>query len=323
MNGLQTSIPLSYVLVGFNSRRFVQACVDSILADAPAGAEIVFIDNASSDGTAELLAARFPDVHLVINAENIGHCRAVNQGMKLARGRFIMVMDVDTEVVPGASAQLLQFLQSNPRVACVAPRMLEEDGTIQETARNFPRPLNGLFGRQTALSRWFPNNPFTRGYLAKQNLNQDEPFEVEWVSAACMVFPRETIDKAGYWDEGYAGYWVDCDWCKRIELSGGQVYCVPGAQVRHFEHNRPGRVRSASRLKMFNDGAYRFFMLHHTWGTLDPRALAARGALGLRTFAQSAYSRKMSRRLADQNVIGDPIDHVVKQSRPDVAAAKD
>lgn len=281
---------ISYIIVSFNSRPYLPDCLDSIMADAPADAEIIVIDNASHDGVCDLLGQQYPSVRLIKNDRNVGHCPATNQGFRAARGHFIMLLDADTKLEPETTSTLLDFLERHPQVKAVAPRMLNPDSTIQETARNFPSIINALWGRQTLLARLFPNNRFTTAYLARENLAQSEPFPVDWVSAACMVFPRSTVDEVGEWDEGYGGYWVDADWCKRIQNGGGPIYCIPEARVWHFEQNRPGRKRSLSRIRLFNQGAHRFFTKHHTWGPWDPRALAAGGLLSLRTIIQATQN---------------------------------
>lgn len=277
---------ISYVLVGYNSARWVPGCLRSILADAPAAHEIIFVDNASRDGTAELVRRDFPQVRLIENAENLGHCKATNQGMKAARGAFIMLLDTDTELQAGVTATLIDFLSAHPDVKVAAPRMLNADGSVQETARDFPSIVNALWGRQTLLARLFPNNRFTASYLRRENLTRTEPFPVGWVSAACMIFPRSTLETVGEWDEGYAGYWVDADWCRQVQDHGGPIYCVPGAKVWHFEQNRPGRKKSVARIRLFNKGAHRFYMKHHTLGRMDPRAIACSLMLSARTAIQ-------------------------------------
>ncbi len=277
---------ISYILVGFNSGRFVPTCLRSIHADAPADSEILFIDNASSDGTVEQIQNDFPSVRLIRNDTNVGHCKATNQGLVAARGDFMMVLDTDTELPPGTTRTLLDFFAAHPRADVAAPRMLNPDGSIQETARRFPTMANALFGRQTFLAQLFPNNPFTRRYLGRENLDRTDPFEVDWVSAACMVFRRATIDRTGLWDEGFGGYWVDCDWCKCVREKAGTIWCVPSARVWHYEQNRIGVRKSVHRIRLFNQGAQRYYVKHHTRGRWDPRALLTGLLMSLRTGIQ-------------------------------------
>jgi hypothetical protein len=152
---------------------------------------------------------------------------------------------------------------------------------VQQSARRFPRPINGLFGRQSLLTRLFPGNLMSRRYLLTDRMSADEPYEVEQISGACMLFRRDLIDHVGPWDEGYFAYWVDSDWCFRIQKHGWKVYCVPQALIIHHEQNHRGRKKSPRRIWMFHYGAYRFYTKNMTWGPLDPRAVFAVVALSL------------------------------------------
>jgi hypothetical protein len=187
---------------------------------------------------------------------------------------------------------MLDFLEQRLDVGVVSARTYNSDGSIQPTARRFPNALSGLFGRQSVLTRWFPNNPFTERYLQTEALSHTTPYEVEQISGACMLFRRSLFDEVGAWDEGYVAYWVDTDWCFKVRRSGWTIYCVPQASVVHHEQNRAGRKKSARRIWMFHYGAYRFYRNNKTLGTLDPRAIAAFAALtvrGLFQLAQNAF----------------------------------
>jgi GT2 family glycosyltransferase len=221
-------------------------------------------------------------VHQIRNHTNEGHTRAVNQGIVAANGELILLLDADTIVRAGTVRALESFLKARPEVSIVAPRMFNGDGTLQETARDFPRPINGLFGRQSVLTRWFPANRFSKRYLRTDERERDEPFEVEWVSAACMMFRRSLPDRIGPWDEGFHSYWVDADWCMRAGRAGGLVFCDPRAEVVHYEQNRRGKRKSPARIVLFHRSVYRFYRKHYTFGVWDPRAVVAAIALALR-----------------------------------------
>ena len=280
----ESEAALSVMIAAWNCWGDLERCLHSILQDPeiPSNLEIVVVDNGSEDGTPAKLLRSFPGVRLARNEANLGHTRAVNQAMELARGEFLLVLDADTVVRPGAFARLLTFLRERPEVAVAAPRMFNGDGTIQETARSFPKPINGLLGRQSILTRWFPNNRFVKQYLRTEDRARSSPFRVDWVSAACMMFPAALVRRIGPWDEGYHSYWVDADWCMRAGIAGGTIYCVPGAQVVHFEQNRRGRRKSARRIVLFHRSVNRFYRNHYTRGWLDPRAVAASLVLGVR-----------------------------------------
>ncbi len=282
---------LSIIIPTHNSLHFIGRCLDSIIGNGELAPEIVVIDNASSDGTRKYLRDKFPDVHLVANDSNLGHCVAVNQGLALAKRHYVMVLDADTIIQSDVLEQLLSFLQQRSDVAVVAPMVLNGDGTLQRTARNFPRPLNGLFGRQSLLTRWFPGNPISRRYLGEETISPgDGPFAVEFVSSACMMFPRHLVQQIGAWDEEFAGYWVDADWCKRARTIG-LIYCCPQASATHYEQNRRGVRKGSSRIRAFHRGAYIFYRKHFTFGFLDPRAVAAAVLLSIRAGLLIAIDR--------------------------------
>jgi hypothetical protein len=280
---------LSIVIATHDSGAFLEPCLTSIVRE-DVSTDLIVVDNASTDGSIAELTRRFPAARVIGNVVNAGHCRALNQGIAAARAGLVMVLDVDTIIVPGALRGLLDFMRAHPEVAIVAPRMLNTDGSIQETARRFPGVINGLFGRQTLLTRLFPDNRFSRAYLARDRRDDTRPFEVDWVSAACMVFRRDLTTTIGAWDEGFGGYWVDADWCRRAHRAG-RVYCLPSARVVHCEQNRSGRRKDARRILQFHAGVSRFYRKHYTAGVLDPRAVAAAVALGCRAALLIAGNR--------------------------------
>jgi GT2 family glycosyltransferase len=277
-------LDVSVIIAARNSARDLDACLPSIANGTSARFEVIIVDNGSTDGTAARFRHSHPHLTVIVNASNLGHCRAINIGLEAASGNFVLVLDADTVLGPEAIDRLLAFLHSHPDAAIVAPRMLNADGSVQETARAFPRPINGLFGRQTLLTRLLPGNRFSVGYLRRRDIDATRPFEVDWVSAACMLFRRHLFERIGVWDEGFGGYWVDADWCRRAHAVG-RVFCEPAAQVWHFEQHRAGKKKDPARIIQFHAGANRFYRKHYTSGMLDPRALltsfvlAGRGAL--------------------------------------------
>ncbi len=274
---------LSILIISFNCWHYLDICIQSILASDYPILEVVTVDNASMDGTPEKMRTKYPQVYLVQNDENVGHVRAVNQGFKLLTSDRILLLDADTELRPNAIRRMAEFLDDHREVCMVAPRTINSDGTMQETARNFPSPMNGLFGRQSVLTKLFPSNPFSRHYLARDHFDHQDPFQVEFISAACMMFRKTILERVGVWDEGFCGYWVDADWCKRIQKAGGIVYCVPQAVITHDEQNKGFRKKNPKRIIDFHVGAYKFYRRHYTLGMWDPRSVMAVFLLGLRT----------------------------------------
>jgi GT2 family glycosyltransferase len=179
---------------------------------------------------------------------------------------------------------MLCFMRGNPDVSLATPRTLNTDGTVQESARNLPSVMSGLFGRQSLLTEWFPNTPFSRRYLARDQWDNSQPFQVEQISAACMLFHRKLLEEVGLWDERYPGYWVDTDWCAHIIADKKKIYCVPRYELTHHENNAKGKPKSVRRIWMFHYGAYRLYSKWYCWGIYDPRSIAAGLLLAARAF---------------------------------------
>jgi len=274
---------LSIIIVSFNCRELLEACLRSIYSSDTRPMETIVIDNASVDGTREMLKSWRENIRLVENSVNLGHPRAVDQGMDLARGEAIMILDADTEVRRDAISLMLAVLRDNPEVSMVSPRVLNPDGSLQETARNFPTVINGIFGRRSLMARIFPNNRFIKKYLDRENLDKMIPYRVEFISAACMLFRRSVLTTVGKWDQGYQCYWVDADWCMRFRKKNEKIFCVPQAVIVHHEQNKAFQKKSPKRILNFHLGALRLYRIHYTLGYLDPRYIAAAVLLAIRT----------------------------------------
>jgi N-acetylglucosaminyl-diphospho-decaprenol L-rhamnosyltransferase len=266
--------------------------------------EIIVVDNASVDGTPEKLWENHPHVILHENSENLGHPRAVNIGLNIACGETIMVVDADTEFRESTVCKMMVFLDDHPDVSMAAPRIFNLDGTIQESARNFPTVISGIFGRQSLLSRWFPNSRFLRSYLARENIKAETPFRVDFISAACMLFRRSVLTAIGKWDEGFTGYWVDADWCMRFKKQDLLIYCVPEATIIHHEQNKPFRKKSPKRILNFHIGALRLYRLYYTLGYFDPRYVIAALLLSIRAILLITINQLF---LSDQSKAKDPL----------------
>jgi GT2 family glycosyltransferase len=297
MASSQPAPVLSIVIVSWNAWIKLEKCLTSIYRSALPEAEILVVDNGSSDGTPEKLRMQFSTVDLHCNARNVGHSKAVNYGFGCARGDFILLLDQDTELVGDCVGRLLDFLQRRQEADLVAPRTFNADGTIQEAARGFPGPLSGLFGRQSMLTRWFPNNPISRRYLARQFLDATEPFQIDSVSGACMLFHRRLLSQVGLWDERYFAYWNDIDWCYHLRAAGRRIFCVPAAEIIHDETSASDTGKRPSRIWRFHCNAHRLYTRWQTLGYWDPRSILAGVALLGRALLLIAYHGLKQRRL--------------------------
>ncbi len=279
---------LDIIIVNYNSTHYLLKCLDSIQhhLQKQIKADIHVIDNASTEN-ADVAAEAFPDVKMHKNRQNVGFARAVNQCIAETGAPYILILNPDTMVEKSFFDEMIDFMEKNPHVAVTGPRIMEADGMIQGSARAFPTPLTALFGRNTLLSRMFPNNPLTaRNVLTGQN-HMTCARAVDWVSGACMMVRRKAVCEVGMLDGGFFMYWEDADWCKRMAMRGWRTVYFPGAVIVHYVGGscKNGDVRL---LMEFHKSAYRYFCKHSPHRDSAVAKTLVFGALSLRFYAALA-----------------------------------
>ena len=223
---------LSIIIVTHNSRSPVEKCIASIEAHPPSrDFEILVIDNASVDGTPEMIAGRFPSVRLFANEENIGYSRGVNQGMRASEGRHMLILNPDIIVREGSIDRLVEFLERTPDAGLAASKLVYPDGRLQPTCRRFYN-FTVLLLRRTFLGKLFPEAAPLREHLM-MDYDHETPRRVDWVIGACMLVRREAVERVGNMDERFFLYFEDLDWCYRMGKHGWSVYYVPDSVMIH------------------------------------------------------------------------------------------
>jgi len=250
---------VSVVIVSYNSRETIGECLAS-LRSATIG-EVVVVDNASSDGTPDLVRGRFPRVRVVANADNRGYARGVNQGIGLSSGRYVLVLNPDITVEDGAVETLVRFMDEHPDAGIGASRLVNPDGTLQYSCRRF-YTLMTLILRRTPLGRLFRNSSAIADYLML-DYDHEESRPVDWVIGACMMVRREALRDIGLMDERFFLYFEDVDWCYRTWQAGRRVYYVPESVMRH-RHVRASATLRPSRHVVAH--AMSLFHFYEKWG---------------------------------------------------------
>ncbi len=287
---------LSVCIVNWNTCGDLEQALQSVFeSDPKLGIEVIVVDNASHDGSAEMVRRRFTSVVLIESEVNSGFARGYNTAVGAATGRYLLVLNPDTVVHPGALSRLVQFMDSHPDAAAAGPRVLNSDGTLQYSCRRFPRPIVGVL-RNTVIGRLAPRNRFTREYLM-QEWDHNSVRHVDWLSGAAICIRREAWDKVGGFDEGYFMYSEDMDWCLRAQQAGWKVYYVPEAVIMH----RIGRSSDQQPLAMviqFHRSAARFYRKHYApkW----PWGLRLAPIVGIWVRAGLLMAQISLRRLADR-----------------------
>jgi len=235
---------ISIVIVSYNTCDLLEDCLDSITQTAGnLDLEIIVVDNASSDGSLAMLSQKFPCVRCLANQTNVGFARANNQGAAVSRGPYLLLLNSDTRLLPGALQSMLELMQANPQVGLVGATLRNVDGTFQASYTPFPGLLQEFLVLSTLGRRlygpYFPSHGPEDGrcaHLADYN----------YVEGACMLIRREAYMLVGGLDEGYFMYSEDVDLCYALREKGWQVWFQPAAQVIHLgggssQHRRPER----------------------------------------------------------------------------------
>ena len=275
------------VLVNFNAGDELRRALQSI-ADEQRGRawEGVVVDNASSDGSAEIAAEFAPHVRLVRNRDNVGFGRGVNQGIAASSAPLVLIMNPDCRLEPGSLVLLQGELERHPECAIVGPRILSPDRSVQGSARGDPDMLTGLFGRASTLRRLLPWLP-----AAKRNVVDGTvavhagSLAVDWVSGACMLARRDALASVGAFDERFFMYWEDADLCRRLRARGWQTRYAPAAIAVHRVGHSSRTVRAFA-IRAFHESAYRYYAIHVAPGRLNPKRLLARALLAARCWVK-------------------------------------
>ena len=228
-------IVISVIIVNYNVREFLEQCLNSVqraLNNIPS--EIIVIDNASVDGSVPVIRQRFPDVILIENKANKGFSAANNQGLEIARGQFIVLLNPDTVVQEDTFVKLLEFFEKTPDASAATCKILNPDGTFSVDCRHsIPTPLTA-FWKVVGLSRIFPKSKIFGRYNLTY-LDENSLYPVEAISGSFMMMRREIVKKVGKLDEDFFMYCEDIDYCHRINKAGGKIYYVPNSQIIHYK----------------------------------------------------------------------------------------
>lgn len=224
---------ISVIIVSYNTRELTRGCLCSVMRETPdLDLELIVVDNASMDGSVEMVAAEFPDAHLIVNRENLGFARANNQAFEVARGRYLLLLNPDTQIVEKAIAKTLRFAEATPRAGVMGCRVLLPDGRQQSTLFRYRR-LRDVF-----LNLFVPNSLIRRSrYFGRERyvgLDLHRVQDVEVVAGCYMLVRREVVEGVGGMDDDFFMYGEEAEWCFRIRKAGWSVLYYPGARVIHY-----------------------------------------------------------------------------------------
>jgi N-acetylglucosaminyl-diphospho-decaprenol L-rhamnosyltransferase len=223
---------ISIVVVTHLHRAFIERCLDAIDgARREISCEVFVVDNLSEDGTAEVVAAKYPWARLSVRDRRRGFSDNNNFAIRQSTGRYVLVLNPDTEIRPGALPALVRFMDGRKDAGVAGAKLLFPDGSVQPSCRRFPT-FASVVARRTPLRVFMRGSAANARHLMLDQTST-EPREVDWLLGACLFVRREAIHDVGLLDEGYFLYVEDIDWCYRMRQKGWRVFWVPQAEIVH------------------------------------------------------------------------------------------
>ena len=250
---------LDVVIVAYRSRDLVRRCLQSLHEHSPAVPMHVFVvDNASNDGTAELVRRDFPTVDLETSTRNLGFSAANNRAIRRGSGDYVLALNPDTSITEGALDALLALMERHPEVGICGCRLVQENGEFDHAARRAFPTIVGALGHFSGVGR-----RTERGGLAQYRAPDVEGGPVDAVNGAFMLMRRRALEEVGLFDEGFWMYMEDLDLCYRFKQAGWTTWYEPSVTVMHVKAGTSGRLRKPRLNYAFHYGMFRFYRKHY------------------------------------------------------------
>ncbi len=279
---------ISVCIVSYNTRALLEKCLRALeRADAASALDLVVADNASRDGSAEMLAQQFPRVRLIRNAQNLDYTRAMNQCLKLARGEWLLLLNPDTEPQPDALRELQRALERHADWGAAGARLEFADGSLQRTGARFPTLLYLMYEALGVNAR-VPHNRERAKYLYA-DWDRATGRAVDALSGACLMVRRAVLEQVGLLDERFVMYAEEVDWCKRMAARGWRVGYVPTARVLHHAEQSARQIPDARRNALYENSTVEYTRKY--FGA--PAAFWIRGIFRAKEFARRFNPRAL------------------------------
>ena len=251
------------VIVNYNTRGLLRSCLSSVLAEIPA--EVIVVDNASTDDSCTVIRNEFPAIPVLRNNENMGYGAAANRAVACCTSPYVLLLNSDTLLQPGTLKELACYLDRNPHVAIAGPKLVGVDRRLQPSCFPFPTPLDILLDASnlTRLARFVPvlKDRYLRSWC------HDRSRRVPWVAGAALAIRREAFEAVGGFDESFFMYYEEVDLCYRLTHSGWQIHYTPSAEIIHIG-SASTQLHRAEMIVQFYSSLAHFYQRHYSWWRL-------------------------------------------------------
>ncbi len=284
---------LSIVIVSFQVRELLDRCLNSLSAlETTLVLEVFVVDNASPDGTAAVIRNRYPRVILIANSQNVGFSAANNQALRQATGRYLMLLNPDTVVPsrqPNALEVMVSFMDAHPRAGACGPELRYADGLFQHSAFRFPSLAQIYFDLFPVNRRLLESR--LNGRYPRKLYEAGQPFRIDHPLGAAFLFRREVLEKVGLLDEEFFIYAEEIDYARRIQKAGWEIWCVPRAEIVHYEAQSTRQFRDRMFVELWR-ARFRLFQKHYSKAFYLAAAFLVRaGMRRAEAEAREAYAR--------------------------------
>jgi len=249
---------LSVIIVSWNTKNLIRDCLISIKNNTHKILyEVYLVDNNSADGTVEMMHTEFEDVKLIANKTNNGFAKANNQAIKLSNGKYVILLNPDTVVLENALDLMVNYLDNNKDVGILGCKLLNKDGSLQESCRRFP-DITTYSNILLKIHAIFPNKKCFSKYFMK-DMNYDTINEVDQVMGAALMYRTNILGEKSYLDEDYWIWFEEVDFCYNVKKRGYKVIYLPDAKIVHYKAQSFSQLMKVNQQKVFNRSLLIYF----------------------------------------------------------------
>lgn len=251
---------ISIIIVTWNSSALIGDCLDSIYSHkGKLRFEVLVVDNDSKDATRDIIREFYPQVLQIENKKNSGYARANNQGMECSSGKYVLLLNPDVKLMDNALVDLFLFMEHHPEAAAAGPQLLNSDGSIQPSCREFPR-FSTLFYEILGLSYLFPKSKIF-GSWKMGYFDHNSSAEVDQPMGSALMLRRKALNEVGFMDENFFMFFNDVDLCYRLKKNGWKIYFNPEAKAYHYLGGSTQKAKSKM-IYLSHRGYYKFLKKH-------------------------------------------------------------